>query len=86
MNPNKQLQLVAKMQIDMAGADAGEGKATLPRFSMVAYTGEEIHPRPDGAPVWLREVLTAEGDRQYWFDYASGIAGSSRSSSSSSSW
>ncbi len=36
-NP-KQLELKATMEIDVV-ADAGDGKAPLPRFSMVAYTG-----------------------------------------------
>ena len=29
---------------------------------------------------WLREVVRAEGDREYWFDYANGVASSSSSS------
>jgi phage major head subunit gpT-like protein len=36
--PPESLDLVAAMQIDVAAADAG-GKAPLPRFTMVAYTG-----------------------------------------------
>ena len=37
--PPESLDLVAAMQIDVAAADAGGGKAPLPRFTMVAYTG-----------------------------------------------
>ena len=37
-NP-KQLDLTATMEIDVAATDGGDGKAPLPRFSMVAYTG-----------------------------------------------
>jgi len=37
--PPESLALVAEMQIDVAAADAGGGKAPLPRFTMVAYTG-----------------------------------------------
>jgi len=36
--PPERLQLTAQMEIT-AGADAGDGKPSLPRFSMVAYTG-----------------------------------------------
>jgi len=36
--PPEQLELTAQMDIT-AGADAGDGKPPLPRFSMVAYTG-----------------------------------------------
>ncbi|MCX5670237.1 MAG: hypothetical protein NTU94_02805, partial [Planctomycetota bacterium] len=37
--PPESLALVAEMQIDVAAADAGNGKPALPRFTMVAYTG-----------------------------------------------
>jgi len=36
--PPEQLELKAQMDI-IAGADTGDGKPSLPRFSMVAYTG-----------------------------------------------
>ena len=36
--PPEQLQLTAQMEIT-AAADAGDGAAKLPRFSMIAYTG-----------------------------------------------
>jgi len=50
---------------------------------------EHMRPCPDGTPVRLREVVTADGDIEYWFAWTNGIAkegSSSSSSGSSSSW
>jgi len=57
MDEPKSISLTGTMDIT-AGADAGEGKAALPRFSMVAYTGgrSDDPVRPKEAKCFLTSI------------------------------